>query len=412
MSRLIAELLAAEEPLFSLSLRQLEEVSGLPGIDTRLTAEMIGKVRLKTQELGLDADDTTGRELYKALVNQIAKHDQHLCHTIGGRVGDSAAELIPKLKAAQEKVELNRDCWVLKKSVAKEFLRQSPPPQIMQLLGYKSVDSMLKQENIFELFGALRFAEEPDWLNTFNQKYQSLQPSDFTPRQIEVLIMPERWANICQAFIAKKKHNITHSKEMGVVIMLPITTKRIDGLTLWALSLLFHYINEVKLYSTFFKLQQVKPDFGQIVVDTLIADPDQTAIMAGNRIHWRVIQRYFGKLEHEHHPEIFQPHVQPEDLHWRAAEASLYKLDPELEFWADMDYVGVIHDNRPVVFNMMDVAASYANKTPYAKREIYHFREALWNEVFVRYMGTQVLEDQILKQLDNDLINPAKLAVD
>ena len=412
MSRLIAQLLAAEQPLFSLSLRQLEEVSGLPAVDTRLTAEIIGKVRLKTEELGLDPDDTTGQELYQALVHQLAKHDQHLCHTIGGRVGDTAAELIPKIKAAQDKVELDRDCWVLKKSVAKEFLRQSPPLKIMQLLGYKSVDSMLKSENIFELFGALRFAEDPDWLNGFNEKYKSLKPSDFTTRRIEVLVMPERWASICQDFIAKKKHNVTHSKEMGVVIMLPIKAQRIDGLTLWALSLLFHYINEVRLYSTFFKLQQVKPNFGQIVVDTLIADPSQAAIMAGNQIHWRVIQRYFGKLEHERHPQIFQPHVQPEDLHWRAAEVILYNLDPELKFWADMDYVAVMYDNRPVVFNMMDVAASYANKTAYGRREIYHFREALWNEVFVRYLGTSVLEDQILKQLDNDLINPAKLAVD
>ena len=412
MSKLIADLLAAEQPLFSLSLRQLEEVSGLPSVDSRLTAEIIGKCRLKMTELGLDADDSNGPELYQALVNQIASHDKHLQKVIGAKDSDTASQLIPKIKQAQAKVELARDCWVLKKSVARDFLRQNPPPQIMELLGYKSIDSMLKRENIFELFGALRFAEGPDWLTAFNEQYRALKPTDFTSRQIEILVMPERWATICQDFIAKKKHNITHSKEMGVIIMLPITASKIDGLTIWALSLLFHYINEVRLYSAFFKLQQVKADFGQIFVDTLIADPSQSAIMAGNRIHWRVIQRYFGKLEHEHHPEIFQPHVQPEDLHWRAAEASLYQIAPELKFWQDMDYVGLMFDKRPVVFNMMDVAASYANQTPYPKREIYHFREALWNEVFIRYMGNQVLEDQILKQLDNDLINPNKLALD
>lgn len=412
MAKLIADLLAAEEPLFSISLRQLEEVSGLPSVDTRLTAEIIGKVRVKTAELGLDADDTKGPELHRALVNQLAKHDRHLQKTIGGKAGDSPAKLIAKIKAAQDQVELDRTCWVLKKSVAKDFLRQNPPKKIMELLGYKSVESLLKQENIFELFGALRFAESSDWLTSFNENYQSLKPTDFTSRQIEILVMPERWADICTSFIAKKKHNITHSKEMGVVIMLPIKAKQIEGLTIWALSLLFHYINEVKLYSTFFKLQQVRPDFGQIFVDTLIADPSQSAVLAGNRIHWRVIQRYFGKLEHEHHPEIFQPHVQPEDLHWRAAESILYEIAPELDFWQDMDYVGVSHDDRPVVFNMMDVAASYANQTPYPKREIYHFREALWNEVFIRYLGNEVLEDQILKQLDNDLINPAQLAKD
>jgi len=57
----------------------------------------------------------------------------------------------------------------------------------------------------------------------------------------------------------------------------------------------------------------------------------------------------------------------------------------------------------------MDVSVGYCNKTPYESRVIYHFRESLWNEIFIRYMGHQNLEDQILKQLDNNMIAPEKL---
>ena len=134
-------------------------------------------------------------------------------------------------------------------------------------------------------------------------------------------------------------------------------------------------------------------------------------ILAGENVHWRVIQRYFGKLKNEVHPEVFQPHVQPEDLHWRKAEEALYAIDPELEFWRDLDYVGMMFEGRPLTFNMMDVAASYTNKTPYADREIYHFQEALWNQVFMVYMGQKTLEDQILKQLDNDMIEPENIEI-
>ena len=412
MSKLISHLLFAEEPLFTISLRQLEEVSGNPSVDVRLTAEIMGKVRMKTQELGLDPDDTTGEELYKALINKVEEHNNSLLSAIGGTKEDTVSQLIPKIKAAEEKVDVPRDCWVMKKSVAKRFLKETPPPNMMKLLGYRSVDSMLKKENIFELYGALRFSEGGDWLNAFNDKYKTLSPSDFESRKIEVVIMPERWADMSEKFITKKKHNITHSKEMGVIIMLPVKVDHLPGITLWGLSLLFHYINEVRLYSAFFKMQQVKPNFGEIFVNTLLADPSDAAIMAGNKVHWRVIQRYFGKLADEVHPEIFQPHVQPEDLHWRHAESILYTIAPELKFWEDLDFVGVMHGKRPVTFNMLDVAASFTNKTPYAKREIYHFQEALWNEVFIRYMGQDVLEDQILKQLDNDLIMPEKLATD
>ncbi len=63
MSKILSELLGATEPMFSLALKQLEAESGNPSADIRLTAEITGKLRLKTQELGLDPDDTTGKEL-------------------------------------------------------------------------------------------------------------------------------------------------------------------------------------------------------------------------------------------------------------------------------------------------------------------------------------------------------------
>ena len=390
-----------------MSLRQLEEASGKKGIDTKLIGDIIEKTHQATRDLGLDHADTTGRELYQALLAKIREHDEHLAKAIGGSNAEDVQELLPLIKKAAEKTDVPKSCWVLKKSVAKEMLRKMPPPTIMRLLGHRSIESMLKHENLAEVYGALRFAESPEWLNEFNEQYKSLQPSDFETRDIEFVMMPrERWGDIAEHFVAKKRHNITHLKELGVILMLPIKLKTLPGITITAMPLLFHYINEIRLYSAFFKLQQVKKDFGKIFVDTLIADPGKAAIMAGSHVHWRVIQRYFGKLEKEHHPEIFEPHVQPEDLHWRKAEEALYKIDPELKFWRDMDYVARNEDGRPIAFNLMDVSVGYCTNAPYEKRVIYHFRESLWNEIFIRYMGQKTLEQQVLKQLDNDMIAP------
>lgn len=410
MSKTISQLLGATEPMFSLSLTQLEKASGNPSVDVRLTSEIIGKVHLKTSELGLDPKDTTGKELYHALLHQIQKHDAHLAKAIGGDDPEDVNQLMPLIKKAVLSVDINKECWVLKKSVAKKMLASMPPPNIMKRLGYKSIDALLKTENLFEVYGALRFAEGPEWLNKFDALYDKLKPSDFETRTIEIVEMPkERWVDICEAFVHKKRHNITHLKELGVILMLPMSLERLRGVTMTVMPLLFHYINEIRLYSAFFKSKQVEPDFGKIVVETLIADPPQAAVMAGQNIHWRVIQRYFGKLEKEYHPEIFEPHVQPEDLHWRKAEEMLFMVAPELEWWRDLDYVGVMHQGRPVTFNMMDLAVSFSNETPYHDRAIYHFREALWNEVFVRYMGQKTLEQQVLRQLDNNMIAPELL---
>ncbi len=406
----LRDLLDAEEPLFDRSLEELEKVSHKPGVDTKLIGDIHQKATAAIRSLGLDEKDTTGPELYAALNNKIHEHNKHLTRRIGGHESMPVAQLLPLLKAAADKVKVPRDCWVLKKSVAKEMLRQMPPPNIMKRLGHRSVDSMLKHENLPEIYGALRFAEDPEWLNKFDETYKSLTPSDFETRQIEIVIMPhDRWGDIAEHFVQKKRHNITHLKELGVILMLPVKAEHLPGIAIWVLSLLFHYTNEIRLYSAYFKMQQVKKNFGKIIVDTLIADPDLGPIMSGHHIHWRVIQRYFGKLENEVHPEIFEPHVQPEDLHWRKAEEVLYRIDPELEFWQDLDYVGLMYEDRPLPFNMMDVAASYCNDTPYEHRTIYHFRESLWNEIFMRYMGQKTLRDQVLKQLDNDMIKPENL---
>lgn len=410
MSRFLSELLQAKEPMFTMAVEQLEKATGNQALDAKLTAEVITKAQLKARELGLDPKDTTGEELYHALLSMVKKHDEFLARKLGGMDPEDVADMLPRMKTAVEELDIPKRVWVLKTSVAKKLLQSMPPKNVMKHLGYKSIDSMIKREPIFEIYGALRFAEESKWLNMFLTKYKSLSPSDFETRNIEIITMDaKKWGEITGDFVKKKRHNITHLKELGVILMLPMPLKKMRGITITVLPLLLHYINEVRLYSAFFKLQQVKPDFGKILVETLIADPDTHAVMAGQNIHWRVIQRYFGKLEHENHPEIFEPHVQPEDLHWRKAEEVLYKMEPALHFWHEMDYVAIVKDGRPIPYSLMDIAISYVNDLPYGQQAIYHFRESLWNEIFMRYVGTKTLEDQILKQLDNEMIAPELL---
>lgn len=408
--KLISELLNAKEPLFSLSLKQLEKASHNKGVDIQLGTEILEKAHRAMDELKLDRKDTTGGELYQALINRAKADDERLAKVLGAKDPTNVEEIVTLGIEKAKKTDMPTSCWVLKKSVAKEFLRKTPPKNIMKKLGYRSIDSMLKNENIAEIYGALRFAEDGDWLNEFNEQYKTVTPSDFETREIEIVQMSkERWGDIAQHFVEKKRHLHTHLKELGVVVIMPSSIDHMPGIATKMMLLTYHYYNEIRLYSAFFKLKQVQPDFGEVFVETLIADPDLGPVMSGNNIHWRVVQRYFGKLKDEYHPEIFEPHVQPEDLHWRKAEELMYQIDPGLRFWKDMDYVGLMYNGKPVTFNFMDVSLSYSNDISYEDRYFYHFREALWNEIFVRYMGQGILEEQVLSQLDNEMIKPENL---
>jgi hypothetical protein len=404
----IGRFLQAKEPMFEQALFQLEHLTGKKGIDVKLAAEIAQTAADRIKRLGLPPD-CSGPELYEALLKLVERHDHHLAKALGGQDPENIAEMIPLIVKAAQSAPLPKDGWFLKEEAARQLLKNHPPLGIMERLGYHLVSQLLEREDIYELFLALRFAEEPDWLNEFDAQYKTLKPSDFEPRQIKIVPFERaKWGDIAVHFIQKKRHNITHSKEMGAIAIMPLMEERMPGVTLKILPLLLHYYNEIRLYSTYFKLMRNKQNFGEIVAKTLIADTPDIALTQHGHIHWRVVQRYFAKLK-DPHPEIFEPHVQPEDLHWRRAEEVLYEIDPELEFWRGLDFVAVLKGQDTVTFALMDVSLSYSNGLSYEDRYLYHFRESLWNEVFVQYLGQKVLEQQLLEKLDSDLIKPETL---
>lgn len=413
MAKFLSDLLDAEEPLFTQSIRQLEEVSGRTGADTKLIGDITSMAHESMRALGLNPAASTGEEVYQALLGRVEVDMKRLTKIIGAEDSEDVRHLVPFMIDAANKVKFNRTVFVLKHDKAKDLLRQMPPKQLMDKLGYTNVEDMFANEDFDEIYTALRFSEGPEWLTEYNELFKQITPEDYEERDLRILQMDHnKYVDLAEHFVQKKLHNVTHTKEMGTIVVVPMHARKMRGLVLKTLPLLLHYMNEVKLYSTFFKLKSNKPHFGKTVVDTLIADPGTGSQLVGTRIHWRVIQRYLGRHKEDSIEKVaFEPHVQPEDLHWRRAEDLLYQIDPELEFWKDHDYVGLLYDGFPVAFNLFDVSFAYSNKEPYEGRYAYHFRESLWNEIFVRYMGFKNLADQVLSQLDNEMIAPEKLPI-
>lgn len=412
MAKFLRELLDAEEPIFSQALNQLENITGKTNADTKLIADITRMAHENMRTMGLNPAVATGPEIYQALLNRVEQDMLRLTKIIGAEDAEDVRHLVPFMIEAANKVPFNRRVFVLKHDKAKDLLRQMPPKKLMERLGYSDIEAMFENEDFDEIYTALRFSEGDDWLNQYNELFKTITAADYEERDIRIIQMDHnKYVDLAEKFVAKKLHNVTHTKELGTIVVVPMRAKKMRGLVLKTLPLLLHYLNEIKLYSTFFKIKSQKPNFGKTVVETLIADPGVGTQIVGKNVHWRVIQRYLAK--HKDDSDIskiaFEPHVHPEDLHWRRAEELLYEIDPELEFWRDRDYVAVNHDGFPVAFNLFDVSFAYSNNEKYEGRYAYHFRESLWNEIFIRYMGFRNLANQILSQLDNDKIAPEKL---
>ena len=415
MARFLRDLLDAEEPIFTESLRQLENSSGRTAADTKLIGDIVRMAHENIRQMGLNPASVTGEEVYHGLESRVESDIKRLVKIIGAdpNKSEDVRYLVPFMVDAANRATFNRRVFVIKHESAKRLLRQMPPKALMDKLGYDDIEKMFEHEDFSEVYTALRFSEGPEWLNKYDELFETVTPADYEERDLKIVIMDhDKYVDLAAHFVEKKLHNVTHTKEMGVIVVTPMHAETMRGLVLKTLPLLFHYMNEVKLYSTFFKLKSKQPHFGKTVVSTLVADPSDASQIVGNKIHWRIIQRYLGRHKEDTISTVaFEPHVQPEDLHWRRAEDMLYEIDPQLEFWKDRDFVGLMYDGFPVAFNLFDVSFAYSNQETYENRYAYHFRESLWNEIFVRYMGFKNLAAQVLEKLDNSSIAPEKLPV-
>ncbi len=413
MCKLIAELVGADKQIVSEVVRRLELASGQPGIDVRLTGEIYGQMHMKMRELGLDPSDTTAKELYQGLLGLADLHDQFLARRLGVVDRTNAEEVLSAVAMVINRLHMPRQAWVIKGSVIKKLLKANPPKQLMQTLHYRSIESMLKREPARLLLTMARHIEQDKWQQRYSQACSRLQSGDFEQHNIEVTYLDElKWSAVIQAVAPIFHTNSFYCVESGSIFITPLPARGKHGLTLATLMITLHYINEIRTQSTYLKFYQPMPGFGQKVEAVVKKSSTDHILLAGQAIQWRIVHKYYGTSTRLLHPEVFEPHVQPEDLAYRKAEQILYRLEPALHFWHNLDYVGVSHNNHPISFNLMDMVLNLLNDIPYEKRLNYHMRDALWNELLIRYVGQRSLERQLLQHLNDQTLGQVAFVPD
>lgn len=402
MSRFISALLAKEKESIKSTLTKLEIASGEKDVDSRLMSEIIVNSKLKLKQLGLDEKDTTPEELHVALTNLVKLHDGFLARAIGGENSSNVEDLLPKIAKFSDNEARTKIVWGIKHAVAKRQLKSMPPKTLMKKLGYRSIDSMLKRETIDDLYAGIRVSESTDYIEKFFKGFKKLRPSDFESRKMTVRYLTQKkWAKASNDYVLKNKNNVIDLKEMGSVVIMPLPIKELSGITIMLLPLVLHRLNEIHLYSSYLKFEQVQHDFGDILSNALLNRPVLNISMAGLELNWRVISDYFGELVKAGLSDVFEPHIQPDDLEKNTVEESLYKLEPALHFWFGNDCMGIPYSKGVVSFNLMDVATNYVNKLNFGQNSTKYMGESLWDQLLKRYLSQEPLHEQVLAQLDN-----------
>jgi len=406
----IAKILRTDKDNVRLLEEKLSALTGKKDVMSKIVEENEATIRNRLDFLGLGRK-ITAKQIYDALISKIEADNDELFKVLDSPSASISSDWQRVLEIAQNISDKTKG-FFLKQEKAVELLRNQPPEKILQVLNYKNVDELLEKENIFEIFSALRFVEGNEWLNeNFFKQYESLKPDDFEKREIEVLALPERWVQIAQNFIKHKYHNISHLKELGIIYTIPLSLN-ISGETMRNFSLIFHYFNEVKFYSELFeKFAGNANSFAKNLISLLRGDAidEHLPRPAPGKTQWLIIQRYLAK-DDENDWRLFEPHINPEAMHWERAEKMLVKagevlnnFSADLAFWQNLNWIGDYFGTEAgidvlVSFNLIDTAMSLVKEKELIKY-LYHHQEALWNKIFTEYFNEEKIEEMMKENI-------------
>lgn len=383
-------------------LKKLERMSGNPGYDVRMSAEIIGKTHMVVRSLGLDPNDSTADEVYAATNHLLKLHNQFFIEHIGVD-DDDPNKIVEAVTRYIHKLHYPRTTCLAKASVIKKMLKTVPPKRSMKQLGYRSIDSMLKREPIAHVLGVAKHMEGKTWHKQYYKQYEKLRPIDFEERAIEVHHPTSRYWNKLGVTMSKKlQSNVLSVEELGAVIVLPLPKKQWPNTAITVFVLTLLAINEIRMFGSFFKLQQVNEQFGQHITNAVTHKGNMQADIGGDSVHWRVVHGFFaGGSESSEPPEVFVPHLTVEDFALRKVEKTLANIEPAFQFWHGNEYVGGFFkgSDKPVSFNLLDAIINSSNELSVDQRIAINMRSSLWDEMVMRYLGSNTVRSIVLRQL-------------
>lgn len=382
---------------------RLEQAAGMPGSDIRLMVEVVQETRRKLQLLGLDPHDTTGPELYRALHIRLQEDEQRIRDALAVPPNADAVTVLGAVQQYINGIKLPTHSFVIKQAVVRAILKKLQPKATMKQLGYRSLDSMIKHEPAAQLLAAANMIESPEWHKRRLEAYRKLGPQDFESKKATVLLPQTRhWPKLALEHTERAKHNIITVPEMGTIVLLPLDHD-LPALGITSLLLIVESINGIRALGSYLKLQQVRPDYGERFVSAVTTEPMTEAEIGGQLLPWAVVQWFYGHGHSPYYPDVFEPHVQVEDLTWHSGEDLLASLHPALEFWQGSELLALLDGDQAVSLNMLDVALGVCNGLQYGERALHHMRTHLGKELLARYLHHDNLHEVLLGGLDAQL---------
>ncbi|OGN10360.1 MAG: hypothetical protein A3J46_01760 [Candidatus Yanofskybacteria bacterium RIFCSPHIGHO2_02_FULL_41_11] len=392
---------------------KMAAITGQEGVIADVAKENDILVGRTLEELGLPRD-SSAEEVYSAFVDRLAHLDKHLYELLDKPDLTKMSVMCGKLCEAAFQVYTPPRGLFIKREKAIELLEKHKPESLVEYFGYANVHDLIDKEGFASVVSALRFTQSTEWMHKFfEESYSDLKPEDFEERAVELKVLDTKWLDVANKFLEKKYHNVSHLKEFGVIFIIPL---KIDtpGETIRLFTLILHYLHEVPFYSSLFRKYFNDPDFNNKFKSLLRGDVSEGSLPNDCKVSWRIVQRYLAKDDKED-TRLSEPHVNPEAEHWFRAEDDLNRLSRMIQeggrlnlgYWKGLDFVGDFFkdkngEEKLVSFDLIDIIMSVVQKGEV--KYLYHQQEALWNKIFVEYVGREKMNQLIEENIINGFI--------
>jgi hypothetical protein len=278
-------------------------------------------------------------------------------------------------------------------------LRNHPPRKLMKNLSYRSVESMLKRENICTLFAYLTEVESTRWLNVLWKDLAKITPSDFEVREVAIVAPDSK-----RTTVLKDDSITTAVPLLGAVIVNNMSGSKI-GLSLS----IANSVGDIRSTCAYIKLKNVEANFGKNLVDIIKEGAHDPLQVSRLPISWHAVFHYYGQRDAREHTEFFGPHLLHEDIKSHNSIKVLSKISPIFKWWEDLEYVAKKTEQGIVSFNLSDVVKSQG--LDYKQRILDHFRVSLWHEFVNRYFVHPSVEQHFMQQLEPQTVPIADIPV-
>lgn len=374
----------------------LEKSSGLGGHDIRLYTDLKNRSRNKVKELGLDHQDYYQKEVYYALLNNLKTADKSVyrkIRTLAARHQNALANFNDGLKIITNQRCSNLTLTTLKETYIKKYLVKNPPRKLIKALHFRSVNSLLKREELALIILGINYYECDQYLNNFYLHYKKVKNSDFKESKLKVLSLDIRWQKALRNLTKNITKKIVKIPEIGSILILESSNKYQAGKSVYLLSSILEECYLLNVYSSYLKYHLLKKDLPELFYNLNFNGPQ--TLYNNKIISWGTVHELIFK----HRKIINIPYFKKSEFLDNKKVLNIGTLFKELEYWNDSFELADYDQASILSFNLMDCAYNLYHKLEYEKAFFGYFIEHFKNKFYYDYLNA-VEDKEYLNNLD------------